>query len=72
LEHVKGLYVIREEKMSTVSEKNNKRLNITLTGDDVDLMESLRSKLNDELAMKLSMAQVIRRLLKQATQSVNS
>ena len=58
--------------MSTVSEKNNKRLNITLTGDDVDLMESLRSKLNDELAMKLSMAQVIRRLLKQATQSVNS
>jgi hypothetical protein len=53
--------------MSTVSEKTQKRLNITLTGDDVDLMEKLRLKLNEELAMKLSMAQVVKRLLYQAT-----
>ncbi len=56
--------------MSTVSEKATKRLNITLTGDDVDLMEKLRSQLINELDMKLSMAQVIRRLLKQATANI--
>lgn len=48
------------------SEKQ-KRLNITLSEDDADLVKQLQAKLNKELMMELSMAQVIRRLLKQAT-----
>lgn len=51
----------------TIPTNNKKRLNITLTGDYVDLMEKLQINLNDELKMKLSMAQVIKRLVLQAT-----
>lgn len=58
--------------MSTVSEKNQKRLNITLTGDTVDLIEKLQIKLNAELMTKLSMAQVVRRLILQASTASNN
>jgi len=50
-----------------MSSQNNKRLNITLIGDEVDLIEQLQTKLNAELKLKLSMAQIVKRLIRQAT-----
>lgn len=46
---------------------NKKRLNITLTGEDVTLIEELQVKLNQKLMMNLSMAQVVKHLVRQAT-----
>lgn len=46
---------------------NEKRLNITITGDDVDLIKELQAKLNKKLMMRLSMAQVVKRLVRQAS-----
>lgn len=48
---------------------NEKRLNITITGDDVDLIKELQAKLNKKLMMNLSMAQVVKRLVRQANVS---
>jgi hypothetical protein len=70
-ESVKGKNITSLEKISMPSEKQ-KRFNITLSEADASLIEELKSKLNKELMMDLSSAQVIRRLLKQATTSVNS
>lgn len=53
--------------MTLIPTNNKKRLNVTLTGDYVDLMEQLQVKLNHELKMKLTMAQIVKRLLLQAT-----
>lgn len=50
-----------------MSKEKQKRLNITLSEDDEKLIKILQAKLNKELMMELSMAQVVRRLLKQAT-----
>ena len=47
--------------------EKKKQLNITLLGDEVDLIEALQEKLNKELMMKLSMAQIVKRLIRQAT-----
>lgn len=49
--------------------EKKKQLNITLLGDEVDLIEALQEKLNKELMMKLSMAQIVKRLIRQATAS---
>lgn len=46
---------------------NKKRFNITLSEDDANLITKLQDKLNKELMMELSKAQIVRRLLKQAT-----
>lgn len=46
---------------------NEKRLNITITGDDVDLIKELQVKLNKKLMMQLSLAQVVKRLVRQAS-----
>lgn len=43
-----------------------KRVNISITGDDAELIEQLQLKLNAKLMMKLSMAQVVKRLVRQA------
>ena len=43
-----------------------KRLNITLTNSSVDEVEQLRTKLELELKQRLSIAQVMKRLVKQA------
>lgn len=50
-----------------MSSEKQKRFNITLSEDDAALIKELQAKLNKELMMELSMAQVVRRLLKQAT-----
>lgn len=47
--------------------QKQKRLNITLTGDDVELIETYQSKINKELMMNLSMAQVVKRLIRLAS-----
>lgn len=47
--------------------EKKKQLNITLLGEEVDLIEALQEKLNKELMMKLSMAQIVKRLIRQAT-----
>ena len=46
-----------------------KRLNITFTNDSVDEIEQLRSILEKRLMQRLSIAQVVRRLTKEALQS---
>lgn len=63
---VKGKNITLLEKVFMAQEKQ-KRVNITLSEDDGNLIKELQSKLNAELMMNLSMAQVVRRLLKQAT-----
>lgn len=50
-----------------MAQEKQKRVNITLSEDDGNLIKELQSKLNAELMMNLSMAQVVRRLLKLAT-----
>lgn len=47
--------------------EKKKQLNITLLGEEVDLIEALQEKLFKELATKLSMAQIVKRLIRQAT-----
>lgn len=54
-----------------MSQDKQKRINITLSEDDAALIKQLQNKLNAELMMELSMAQVVRRLLKQATAAIN-
>lgn len=46
---------------------NEKRLNITITGDDVDLIKELQAKLNKKLMTQMSLAQVVKRLVRQAS-----
>lgn len=48
-----------------------KRFNITLSEDDANLLTILQEKFNKELMMELSKAQIVRRLLKQATANLN-
>lgn len=69
--HVKGIFTPSLEKTFMSSEKQ-KRFNITLSENDAALIKELQTKLNKELMMELSMAQVVRRLLKQATAALNS
>lgn len=47
--------------------QKQKRLNITLTGDDVELIENYQSRINKEQMLSLSMAQVVKRLIRLAT-----
>lgn len=54
-----------------MSPQKQKRFNITLSEADEILIRELQIKLNEELMMELSAAQVIRRLLKQATLRYN-
>ena len=49
--------------------EKKKQLNISLSGEEVDLIETLQEKLSKELMMKLSMAQVVKRLIRQALAS---
>lgn len=46
--------------------QKQKRLNITLTGDDVDLIEDYKNKINKELTANFSMAQIVKRLIRLA------
>lgn len=48
-----------------MSEKQ-KKLNISLTGDVVDEINELKIKLDKELSLNLSAAQIVKRLIKQA------
>ena len=66
MKHVKGKNIIPRELFSMAKEKQ-KRFNITLSEADEVLVKELQERLNKELMMELSAAQVIRRLLKQAT-----
>jgi len=43
-----------------------KRINISITGEEVNMLEKLQKVLNDKLEMDLSLAQVIKRLVRQA------
>lgn len=45
---------------------NNKRVNISITGEEAELIERLQIALNAKLMMNLSMAQVVKRLVRQA------
>jgi len=44
----------------------DKRVNISITGEEAELIEQLQEALNKKLMMKLSLAQVIKRLVRQA------
>jgi hypothetical protein len=50
-----------------MTSEKKKQLNISLSGEEVDLIEALQEKLNKELMMKLSMAQIVKRLIRQAS-----
>jgi hypothetical protein len=65
LRHVKGKNFNKRENFMSVEKQ--KRFNITLSEADAALIRELQTRLNEELMMELSAAQVIRRLLKQAT-----
>ena len=52
--------------------QNKKRINITITGDDAELMEQLKNRINNKLMMNLSMAQIVKRLVRQATVEENN
>ncbi len=46
--------------------KEKTRLNISIEGDDADLLKQLQAKLNQKLMMNLSIPQIVKRLIKQA------
>jgi len=54
------------ERMANSEKIPTKRLNITFTNSSVDEVEQLRAKLELELKQRLSIAQVMKRLVKQA------
>lgn len=54
------------ERMTNSEKSALKRLNITLTNSAVDEVEQLRTKLEAELKQRLSIAEVMKRLVKQA------
>lgn len=43
-----------------------KRINVSIVGEEADLLEKLQSTLNEKLMMQLSMPQVIKRIIRQA------
>lgn len=43
-----------------------KRVNVSITGEEAELIERLQVALNKKLMMKLSVAQVIKRIVRQA------
>lgn len=43
-----------------------KRINVSIVGEEADLLEKLQSSLNEKLMMHLSMPQVIKRIIRQA------
>lgn len=49
-----------------MSEIPTKRVNISVTGEDAELIEQLRIAINAKLMMNLSMAQLVKRLVRQA------
>jgi len=53
-------------RMTNPEKIPTKRLNITFTNSAVDEVEQLRAKLENELKQRLSIAQVMKRLVKQA------
>lgn len=44
----------------------NPRKNISITGEDAVLLDKLQDHLNNKLMMKLSTAQIVKRLIRQA------
>lgn len=54
--------------MSNNSNNNipTKRINVSIVGEEADLLEKLQSSLNEKLMMHLSMPQVIKRIIRQA------
>lgn len=55
-----------------MSQEKQERLNITLSKADGEILEQLQEILSKELMMRLSKAQVVRRLLMQAVSTYNS
>lgn len=43
-----------------------KRINVSIIGEEAELIEQLQATLNQKLMMKLSIAQVIKRIVRQA------
>ena len=43
-----------------------KRINISIIGEEAEMIEQLQADLNTKLMMKLSVAQIIKRLVRQA------
>lgn len=59
-----------KEKFLMSNNSNNsiptKRINVSIVGEEADLLEKLQSSLNEKLMMHLSMPQVIKRIIRQA------
>lgn len=51
---------------------SEKKLNTTLTGEDVDAIKRLQDRLTIELGVKLSIPQIISRLVRQANEATTS
>lgn len=54
------------EKISMSEQSPQKRINISIIGEEAELLEKLQIKLNQKLMMQLSMSQIMKRLIKQA------
>jgi hypothetical protein len=49
-----------------------KRINVSIVGEEAEMLEKLHIHLNTKLMMKLSMAQVIKRIIRIANNELNS
>lgn len=46
---------------------STKRINVSITGEEAELLEQYQAKLNKELTLNLTIPQVVKRLIRQAT-----
>lgn len=44
-----------------------KRINISIAGEEAEMLEKLQARLNDKLMMRLSLSQVMKRIIRQAS-----
>ncbi len=54
------------KKLMSNSTIPTKRINLSIVGEEADMLEKLQSTLNEKLMMQLSMSQVVKRIIRQA------